>query len=109
MAGALIIAALVSARRRLFFGSCCPARPRSSTAGARRRGEVLVVVLAVVIVAAVVGDSIGFEVGRGLGPRLVRAPFLRRHPDRIGGAQAYLRRAADAPWWRAGSRRSCGR
>jgi len=39
----------------------------------------------------VVGDSVGFEVGRSLGPRVVRAPVLRRHPDRIGAAQAYLR------------------
>ena len=52
----------------------------------------VVLVLAVVIVAAVVGDSVGFEVGRKLGPRLVRAPVLRNHPDRFEEAQAYLRR-----------------
>jgi membrane-associated protein len=39
-----------------------------------------------------VGDSVGFEVGRKLGPRLVRGPFLRRHPERVADAQAYLRR-----------------
>jgi membrane protein DedA with SNARE-associated domain len=49
-------------------------------------------VLAVVILAAVAGDSVGFEVGRALGPRLVRAPVLRNHPERFADAQAYLRR-----------------
>jgi membrane protein DedA with SNARE-associated domain len=45
-----------------------------------------------VLVAAVVGDSVGFEIGRKLGPRMVRAPVLRNHPDRIVSAQEYLRR-----------------
>jgi membrane protein DedA with SNARE-associated domain len=49
-------------------------------------------VLLVVIVAAVVGDSVGFEIGRKLGPRLHRAPILRNHADRLEEAQAYLRR-----------------
>jgi membrane protein DedA with SNARE-associated domain len=49
-------------------------------------------VLLVVYVAAVVGDSVGFELGRTLGPRLTRAPVLRNHPDRVAGAQDYLRR-----------------
>jgi membrane protein DedA with SNARE-associated domain len=35
---------------------------------------------------------VGFEVGRKLGPRIVRAPLLRTHPDRVEAAQAYLRR-----------------
>jgi membrane protein DedA with SNARE-associated domain len=52
----------------------------------------VVLVLAVVFVAAVVGDSVGFEVGRKLGPRLVRARVLRNHSERVEQAQAYLRR-----------------
>jgi membrane protein DedA with SNARE-associated domain len=78
----LIIAALVFGEAALFFGFVLP-------------GETAVVyggVLAVVIVAAVAGDSIGFEVGRLLGPRLTRAPVLRNHAERVEQAQAYLRR-----------------
>ena len=52
----------------------------------------VLLVLGVVIAAAIVGDSVGFEVGRKLGPRLNRAPVLRNHVDRLEAAQGYLRR-----------------
>ena len=90
----LIIAALVFGEAALFFGFVLPGETAVVYGGVLAdAGRVSVVlVLAIVLVAAVVGDSIGFEVGRKLGPRLVRAPVLRNHPDRIEQAQAYLRR-----------------
>jgi membrane-associated protein len=90
----LIISALVFGEAALFFGFVLPGETAVVYGGVLAdAGRVSVVlVLAVVLVAAVVGDSIGFEVGRRLGPRLVRAPVLRNHPDRIEQAQAYLRR-----------------
>jgi membrane-associated protein len=89
----LIIAALVFGEAALFFGFVLPGETAVVYGGVlAEAGRVSVfVVLAVVIVAAVVGDSVGFEVGRKLGPRLVRAPILRRSPERIFAAQAYLR------------------
>jgi membrane-associated protein len=89
----LIIAALVFGEAALFFGFVLPGETAVVYGGVlANAGKVPVsVVLAVVIVAAVVGDSVGFEVGRKLGPRLVRAPILRRHPERIFAAQEYLR------------------
>ncbi len=90
----LIIAGLVFAEAALFFGFVLPGETAVVYGGVlAAAGKVpVVVVLAVVLVAAVVGDSVGFEVGRKLGPRLVRAPVLRNHPDRFEEAQAYLRR-----------------
>ena len=90
----LIIAALVFGEAALFFGFVLPGETAVVYGGVLAdAGRVSVyVVLAVVIVAAVLGDSVGFEVGRRLGPRLVRAPFVRRYPDRVAAAQAYLRR-----------------
>jgi membrane-associated protein len=90
----LIIAGLVFGEAALFFGFVLPGETAVVYGGVLAdAGKVSVVlVLAIVIVAAVAGDSIGFEVGRKLGPRLVRAPVLRNHPDRIEQAQAYLRR-----------------
>jgi membrane protein DedA with SNARE-associated domain len=90
----VIIGVLVFGEAALFFGFVRPGETAVLYGGVLAdAGKVSVVlVLAVVLVAAVVGDSIGFEVGRRLGPRLVRAPFLRNHPERMEQAQAYLRK-----------------
>src|ERR1700755_753589 len=89
----LIIAVLVFGEAALFFGFVLPGETAVVYGGVlAAAGKVpVLVVLAVVIVAAVLGDSIGFEVGRKLGPRLTRAPVLRRHPDRVAAGQEYLR------------------
>jgi membrane-associated protein len=90
----LIIAVLVFGEAALFFGFVLPGETAVVYGGVLAdAGKVSVVlVLLVVVLAAVAGDSVGFEVGRVLGPRLVRAPVLRNHPERIEQAQAYLRR-----------------
>ncbi|HET7430859.1 MAG TPA: DedA family protein [Nocardioides sp.] len=90
----LIIAVLVFGEAALFFGFVLPGETAVVYGGVLADAGRLsvVVVLLVVIVAAVVGDSVGFEVGRKLGPRLNRAPVLRHHPDRLEAAQEYLRR-----------------
>ncbi len=90
----LIIAVLVFGEAGLFFGFVLPGETAVVYGGVLAdAGKVsVVVVLAIVFVAAVAGDSVGFAVGQKLGPRLVRAPVLRNHPDRIEAAQAYLRR-----------------
>src|ERR1700759_3990195 len=85
----LIIAALVFGEAALFFGFVVPGETAVVYAGglAAAGTTSVALVLLVVWVAAVVGDSVGFEVGRVLGPRLTRAPLLRNHPERIGEAQ----------------------
>ncbi len=90
----VIIAALVFGEAALFFGFVLPGETAVVYGGVlAAAGKVpVVVVLLVVIAAAIIGDSVGFEVGRKLGPRVVRAPVLRNHPDRVAAAQAYLRR-----------------
>src|SRR4051795_8086057 len=90
----LIIAALVFAEAALFFGFVLPGETAVVYGGvlaAAGKGPCRGVLVGG-FVAAVVGDSIGFEVGRKLGPRLTRAPVLRNHPDRIAARQDYLRR-----------------
>jgi membrane-associated protein len=90
----LIIAALVFGEAALFFGFVIPGETAVVYGGvlaAAGRVSVLLVLL-VVVAAAIIGDSVGFEVGRRLGPRLRRAPLMRNHVDRLEAAQAYLRR-----------------
>jgi membrane protein DedA with SNARE-associated domain len=90
----VIIAVLVFGEAALFFGFVLPGETAVVYGGVlAEAGKVSVlVVLLVVYVSAVAGDSIGFEVGRTLGPRLVRAPVLRNHGEHVEQAQAYLRR-----------------
>ena len=90
----LIIALLVFGEAALFFGFVLPGETAVVYGGVlAEAGKVSVVlVLLVVYVAAVLGDSVGFEVGRVLGPRMSRAPLLRNHPQRVADAQGYLRR-----------------
>ena len=43
-----------------------------------------------VVGAAILGDSVGYEVGRHLGPRLLRSPPLKRRSERIDAAREQL-------------------
>ena len=49
-------------------------------------------VLAVVVVAAIVGDSVGFEVGRAYGTRVLDSRRLDRHRGRLDDARDLLAR-----------------
>ena len=52
----------------------------------------LAAVIAVVIVAAIAGDSVGYEVGRQMGPRILSLPILDKRRKRLDDAQAFLAR-----------------
>jgi membrane protein DedA with SNARE-associated domain len=43
-----------------------------------------------VVLAAIAGDSVGYEVGRHFGPRILLVGPLRRHQNRLSDAQAFL-------------------
>jgi membrane-associated protein len=54
-------------------------------------GRLSVVVLGVVVVlAAIIGDSVGYEVGRKFGPRMLRWRLFQRHEERIEHARGFL-------------------
>ncbi|GAA5024976.1 DedA family protein [Actinopolymorpha pittospori] len=52
----------------------------------------LTTVIIVVVVAAILGDTVGYEVGRHLGPRLLATRVLSRHAERVDSARALLAR-----------------
>jgi membrane protein DedA with SNARE-associated domain len=53
--------------------------------------------ITVVVAAAIIGDSVGYEVGKKwLGPALDRLRFLDRHRPRIARTQDFLRRRGGA-------------
>ncbi len=91
----LVIAGLVVfAEDAIALGFVIPGETVALLAGASANlGHVsLVGVLIVVVVAAIVGDSVGYEIGRHLGPRVLRIPVLATRAERIDGARAFLSR-----------------
>ena len=90
----LVVGLVVFAEDALFVGFVLPGETAAILGGvAAHRGHVaFVAVLAVVVVAAIVGDSVGYEVGRLIGPRVLASRLLERRRERIVQAQDFLAR-----------------
>ena len=90
----LVVGGLVFAEDALFVGFVLPGETAAILGGvAASFGRVpLWTVLLVVVGAAIVGDSVGYEVGRRLGPRALEHRWLVKHRDRLEDARASLRR-----------------
>jgi membrane protein DedA with SNARE-associated domain len=90
----VIAGAVVCAEAALFIGFVLPGETAALLAGAAARlGHVpLTGVLLVVVVAAIVGDTVGYEVGRHAGPRVLDLCLLRRRRKQIDAAREFLAR-----------------
>jgi membrane protein DedA with SNARE-associated domain len=91
----LLVAGLaVGLEDALALGFVIPGESVALLAGAAAKlGHVsLPAVLIVVIAAAIVGDTVGYEIGRHLGPRVLQVRFLARRRTRIDDARAFLDR-----------------
>ncbi len=84
---------LVFGEAAVFVGFVLPGETAVVLGGvlASRGTLSLALLLVVVVVAAISGDSVGYEVGRRWGPRVLALPVLQRHAGKISGAQAFLR------------------
>jgi len=89
-----VVIALVFAEDAVFVGFVVPGETAAVLGGvAASRGNVSVAWMTVgVVLAAIVGDSVGYEVGRYAGPRMLRARMLERHRERIDTARSLLAR-----------------
>jgi membrane protein DedA with SNARE-associated domain len=87
-----VVAALVFGEAAVFLGFVIPGETAVLLAGfVASTGRLSVVTLAIVVVAAaIIGDSVGYEVGKRFGPRLLRMRALSRHEHRVDGARAFL-------------------
>lgn len=90
----LVVGLVVFAEDALFIGFVIPGETVAVLGGvAASLGHVpYAAVLVVVVVAAILGDTVGFEVGRHLGGRVLKLRAFDRHRDRIGQAQDFLGR-----------------
>jgi membrane-associated protein len=89
-----LTALLVFVEDALFVGFVIPGETAAILGGvAASLGHApLAAVIAVVIVAAIAGDSVGYEVGRQMGPRILSLPILNKRRKRLDDAQAFLAR-----------------
>lgn len=89
-----LVAALVFGEAALFIGFVLPGETAVIVAGVvASKGQVNVGALCVlVVVSAILGDSVGYEVGRHFGPRLTALPILRRRQVALSRALEGLRR-----------------
>lgn len=90
----LIIAALVFAEAALFVGFVFPGETAIVVGGvlAQQGTLSLPLLLVIAVVAAVAGDSVGYEIGRRYGPRLLEVKAMRRHRAKVASAQDLIRR-----------------
>lgn len=93
-----LVALIVFVEDALFVGFVVPGETAAILGGvAASRGHVpLAAVLAVVTVAAIIGDSVGYEVGRHLGPRVLSLHILNSRRRRLDDAQHFLARRGGA-------------
>jgi membrane protein DedA with SNARE-associated domain len=90
----LVTGLVVFCEDALFVGFVLPGETVAVIAGvAARLGHVpLAAVLVVVVLAAVVGDSVGYEIGRHFGARVLRLRVLERRRERLDAARSFLAR-----------------
>jgi membrane protein DedA with SNARE-associated domain len=90
----LVVALLVFSEAALFVGFVLPGETAVIVAGVvASKGHVNLAALCVLVVtSAIVGDSVGYAIGRRYGERLIALPFLRSRRASIDRAMEGLRR-----------------
>lgn len=91
----VVCGALVFAEDAIFVGFALPGETAAVLAGvATAIGQAdLAVAIVVVVGAAIVGDTVGYEIGKHVfGPRVLETRLLAKHRDRLEGANEFLRK-----------------
>jgi membrane protein DedA with SNARE-associated domain len=93
-----VVLALVFAEDALFFGFVLPGETAAVLGGVLAgQGQVHIGWLTTgVVLAAIVGDSVGYEIGRRYGTRVLGTRPLRRHHGNVTRAQDLIRRRGPA-------------
>ncbi len=88
-----LVGFLAFAEAAIFIGFVLPGETAVVLGGVlANQGKVsLPVMIVVVVLAAIVGDSVGYEVGRHYGDRVLRLRVLQKRARAIERASAYLR------------------
>ncbi len=94
----LVVGLVVFAEDAIFVGFVLPGETVAVLGGvAARLGNVpLWAVLTVVVVAAIVGDSVGYEIGKHVGPRVLGSRLFNSRRVQLEAAQRFLARRGGA-------------
>ena len=94
LAAYLVVFALVFAEDAIFVGFVIPGETAAVLGGVvSSLGHANIgIMVPLVVLAAIVGDTVGYEIGKHLGPRLLGFRVFDRHRKRLEDAQAFLRR-----------------
>lgn len=89
----LAVAALVFAEDALFVGFVLPGETAAVLGGfIAHEGKIsLGWMMATVVLAAIAGDSVGYEVGRHFGPKILASSRLAPHAAKVERSQKFLR------------------
>ncbi len=89
-----VVGGLAFAEAAVFVGFVLPGETAVILGGvlAYRHSVSLFVMLGVVVLAAIVGDSVGYEVGRHFGDRILSAKIFRKHQAAIATGKDRLHR-----------------
>ncbi len=87
-----LVGLLVFAEDALFVGFVLPGETAAILGGvvASQHHASLTAILTIVVAAAIVGDTVGYEIGRHFGTRILNIRMLRRHRHRLSDAQRFL-------------------
>ena len=94
----LVVGAIVFAEDALFVDFVLPGETAAILGGvAAKLGHApLPAVIAVVVACAIVGDSVGYEIGKHAGPRILTWSVLDKRRARLDGARDFLARRGGA-------------
>jgi membrane protein DedA with SNARE-associated domain len=94
----VLVGLVVFAEDALFVGFVLPGETLAIIGGvtASLGHTHLSVILLIVVLAAIVGDSVGFEIGRHFGPKIMAHRFFDKRRKRLDSAQDFLRRRGGA-------------
>ena len=89
-----IIGLLVFGESAFFAGFVVPGETAVLLGGfMASQGQLdIVTLIVVVVISAILGDTVGYEVGKHLGPRVLELGMFRKHRARLDTAQEMLRR-----------------
>lgn len=90
----MLITALVFAEDALFVGFILPGETAAIVGGvlASQHHLQLWLIMILVVLAAIIGDSVGYEIGRHFGPRIMNLPVLETRRGKLDSARAFLAR-----------------
>jgi membrane-associated protein len=90
----VLVATLVFCEDALFIGFVIPGETAAVLGGvdASRHNVSIVLIAVIVVLAAIVGDTVGYQVGRHGGNHLLESRFLENRRDRIDSARGFLSR-----------------